>query len=297
MLLINTDINGNIPKYKYHKKSSIKWGIFLWFFKGEKMDKTAFDFKRIAQGYKSRPFLHKQVIEKFQSDITSKRFTYGLDVGCGAGLSTKALKLICKHVIGADISSEMINIAREVCEDSNEYHFMVSKAEEIPAMKEKIDIITVAGAIQWIDRQDFLHNINNIISDDGYVLIYDFSISDMMRNNDLYNKWWHNIYLKEFPKPYRNEYVWTSKDVKKFDFTMLKQIELELEYEFDLETFVQFMMIQSNVNAKIDGEGRDIEEVHKWFEDTLTPIFTNIVEKLVFKGYSWYMQKNPYSIL
>lgn len=33
------------------------------------MDSTAFDFKRIAEGYKNRPFLHKQVIERFNSDL------------------------------------------------------------------------------------------------------------------------------------------------------------------------------------------------------------------------------------
>ena len=34
------------------------------------MNDNDFDFQRIAQGYKDRPFLHKQVIERFQRDIT-----------------------------------------------------------------------------------------------------------------------------------------------------------------------------------------------------------------------------------
>ena len=29
-----------------------------------------------------------------------------------------------------------------------------------------------------------------------------------------------------------------------------------MEYEFDRNAFIKFMMIQSNVNAKIEGEGR-----------------------------------------
>lgn len=35
-------------------------------------------------------------------------FSHGLDVGCGAGLSKKALKQVCKKVTGTDISEEMI---------------------------------------------------------------------------------------------------------------------------------------------------------------------------------------------
>ena len=41
------------------------------------MENTAFDYKRIAEGYKKRPFLHKQVIERFQKDICGQRFTCG----------------------------------------------------------------------------------------------------------------------------------------------------------------------------------------------------------------------------
>ncbi|MDE6213084.1 MAG: class I SAM-dependent methyltransferase, partial [Lachnospiraceae bacterium] len=79
------------------------------------MDAKDFDFQRIAEGYKRRPFLHKQIVERFQKDVTSEIFSNGLDIGCGAGLSSKALKAICHHVTGTDISKEMIAVAREVC--------------------------------------------------------------------------------------------------------------------------------------------------------------------------------------
>lgn len=72
------------------------------------MNNKAFNYKRIAVGYKDRPFLHKHVMEQLQRDMSSANFHNGLDVGCGAGLSTKALKLICDKVTGTDISEEMI---------------------------------------------------------------------------------------------------------------------------------------------------------------------------------------------
>lgn len=99
------------------------------------MNSKDFDFQRIAEGYKRRPFLHKQIIERFQKDITSQTFSNGLDIGCGAGLSSKALKTICRHVTGTDISKEMITVAREVCANTEEYDFIVSKAEELPAFE------------------------------------------------------------------------------------------------------------------------------------------------------------------
>lgn len=63
------------------------------------MDNKAFDSKRIAHGYAKRPWLHKSVIEKIKQDCSLPKdyiFKNGLDVGCGAGLSTKALRLICE---------------------------------------------------------------------------------------------------------------------------------------------------------------------------------------------------------
>lgn len=53
------------------------------------MDSRDFDFQRIAEGYKKRPFLHKQVVERFGMEVTGRSFSRGLDMGCGAGLSSK----------------------------------------------------------------------------------------------------------------------------------------------------------------------------------------------------------------
>lgn len=255
------------------------------------MDNTAFDFKRIAEGYKNRPFLHKQVIERFQQDVTKDIFTEGLDIGCGAGLSMKALKLICNHVTGADISENMISVAKEVCGINSDFDYIVSKAEDIPTKDPKFDIVTAAGVIQWIDREKFLNKMNQVMQENGYLIIYDFCISDQMVDNKEYTHWWNEVYLKEFPKPYRNEEVWNDQDVQEFGFHIEKQYSYEMIYEFTLDSFIEFMMIQSNVNAKIEGEGRKVEDVIKWFRESLVALFRNEKEKLIFKGYSWYLQR------
>lgn len=254
------------------------------------MKNTDFDFKRIAQGYKDRPFLHKQVIERFQRDVTDQMFENGLDVGCGAGLSCKALRQICYNITGADISSEMISVAREVCGGLSGFDFLVSRAEEIPRAEKKYDIVTVAGVVPWIDRDRFLKNLSNIIKNGCYVLLYDFCISDKMKDCEAYAQWWHRKYLRNFPKPFRNEAVWTGCDVEPYRFLMMDQVRYELEYEFELESFIKFMMLQSNVSAKIEGEGWDILEVQRWFEQSLGTIFNDERRTLIFTGYSWYMK-------
>ena len=255
------------------------------------MNNKLFDSKRIAEGYKDRPFLHKQVIEQLQKDIYVSSFHNGLDVGCGAGLSSKALKLICDRVTGTDISEEMILVAKEMCSDRDDI-FFVSKAEEIPKPEQLYDIVTVAGVVQWMDADAFLNNLKSIIDKEGVVLVYDFWISDKMKEVPQYTQWYHNEYLKHFPKPSRNEMVWTDAFVQQYGFRMQKQRKLQLQYLFKLEDFIKFMMIQSNVSVKIEGEGQNEEDIKRWFEDSLREVFCLQSRELLFDGYIWYIYKN-----
>ena len=255
------------------------------------MNNQSFDSKRIAEGYKERPFLHKQVIEQFLKDSLEQQYQNGLDVGCGAGLSAKALKMICRNVTGTDISPEMIAVAQEICGEEG-YTFFPCKAEEVPHPAVPYDIVTAAGVVQWVDRDAFLRNLHRIMCPDGEVLIYDFCISDRMAGCEAYTAWWHEQYLKEFPKPYRNEQVWTQADVEPAGFRMVKQIPLELSYEFDLDAFVKFMMIQSNVNVKIEGNERSADQVRRWICKTLADIFASGKQTAVFTGYSWHLRRD-----
>lgn len=258
------------------------------------MNNKAFNYKRIAVGYKDRPFLHKHVMEQLQRDMSSANFHNGLDVGCGAGLSTKALKLICDKVTGTDISEEMILAAKELCPE-NDYTFFVSKAEETPVPAVQYDIVTVAGALPWIEEGAFLENLNAIINKEGIVLIYDFWISDRMLGIPKYTDWYHNKYLKRFPRLARKEKIWTDELVCQYGFQIQKQTTYELEYIFNIEAFVQFMMLQSNVSAKIEGKGQHEEEIKAWFEDSLRNIFDSQERVLLFDGYSWLIsRKNCY---
>lgn len=255
------------------------------------MKNKLFDSKRMAEGYKERPFLHKYVIDELQRDMNGKHFHNGLDVGCGAGLSTKALKLICDKVTGTDISEEMVLVAKEMCPEEA-YTFFVSKAEEIPKSKQLYDIVTAAGVIQWVDAGAFLKNMESIINKEAIVLIYDFWISDQMKGVPQYTQWYHNEYLRRFPRPSRNDMEWTDVFVQQYGFRMQKQSKLQLEYSFDVEAFIQFMMIQSNVSVKIDREGQSVEDIRIWFEDSLQEVFSSKERELIFDGYIWYIYKS-----
>ena len=170
------------------------------------MNNKAFDTQRIADGYAKRPWLHRKVIEQIKKDSQNESMENGLDIGCGAGLSTKALKILCNQVTGTDISPEMIAVCKKLYSDSS-YTFYVAKAEDSKIPKIPYDIITAAGVINWVDRDMFLNNAEKILKDNGLIVIYDFWITDQMAGKHEYTEWYQEKYLKKFPKPYRNEDV------------------------------------------------------------------------------------------
>ena len=106
-----------------------------------------------------------------------------------------------------------------------------------------------------------------------------------------YTDWYQNKYLKRFPKPSRNEIIWTNEIVCPYGFEMQKQNILQLEYKFNKETFIKFMMLQSNVSIKIEGEGQNEKEIKTWFEDSLRNIFDSQEKVLFFDGYSWLLKR------
>lgn len=256
------------------------------------MNNQSFDYKRIAEGYaKDRPFLHRHVMEMLKERFhITKNFENGLDVGCGAGLSTKALRMICNQVTGTDISNEMVQAANALYTDKG-YSFKQSKAEEIEAAPDTFDIVTAAGVINWIDESKFLPLLGKIMKKDGILLIYDFWITDEMEGKRGFTDWYQKQYLASFPKPPRKENIWTEEDVKPFHFRISAQENYKVSYSMDKEQFIRFMLLQSNVIAQVEEKGNSLDEVKKWFEKTLMPYFENDKkEKLIFEGYNWYLE-------
>ena len=257
------------------------------------MNNKSFDSKRIAMGYAKRPWLHKSVIEQLKVDLGLGEdyvFGNGLDVGCGAGLSTKALRLICDKVTGTDIADAMVEVCKELYAEDSALSFYVAGAEETKIPEEKYDIVTAAGCINWVDEKRFMANMAQVLKSNGVIVIYDFGITDKMAGNGAYTQWYQNEYLKKFPKPPRKENKWTQEDLSE-GFLMEKQTEYDMEYSFDLEKFVDFMLIQSNVNAQIENGNISTEEAREWMLETLAPIFGGEQKNLIFYGYSWYIRK------
>ena len=251
-----------------------------------------FEYKRVAEGYaKNRPQYHLLVIEMLKRELKMvKKLSNGLDVGCGAGLSSSALLKICEQVTGADASQEMIDVACQIPENKD-ITFIKCKAEDLRFPADTFDIVTVAGAINWVREEVFLPLVKTFLKNDGILLVYDNTISDKMVNVEAYTKWWHEQYLMHFPKPPRKENVWQQEDIEQYGFHFLNHVTYENQVEMTQTAFIDFMVTQSNVITKVEQQGEELEAVRKWFEQSLSDIFKGQSQKMIFEGYNWYIKK------
>ncbi|MCP5070884.1 MAG: class I SAM-dependent methyltransferase [bacterium] len=250
---------------------------------------TFFSFKRVAEGYAAhRPFYHPLVIAKIRARLGLEgKLSAALDVGCGTGLSTVALCEIADHVVGTDSSAEMIEVARGAGNAGVVFH--CAPAEDLRFPDGSFDVITVGGAINWIDRERFLPEAQRVLGTNGSLVAYDNFIADRMSDVPLYTQWFQEQYLYRYPKPPRDEAPLTTHEAERHGFR-LDQEEYSNSLSMSKEQYVEFMLTQSNIISAVDMGSESLSAAREWMNQTLAPVFPEGKAALRFEGYVWYLR-------
>jgi len=250
-----------------------------------------FAFERVAEGYAThRPYYHPLVMNKIRQHINLQgKYNSGLDVGCGTGLSTIALKELSDNVIGIDGSEEMITVANTHDDEQITYHH--APAEELPFDDESFNLITVCGAINWINRAQFFPEAKRVLKEQGWVILYDNFITEHMREDIAYTQWHQEQFLSRYPKPPRDETPLTPAECEGYGFHFSQEAYTN-ELAWSRKEYIEYMLTQSNVIVAVDMGNETLSEARQWMHATLAPIVPE-GEKgtFLFGGYIWYMQR------
>ena len=112
----------------------------------------------------------------------------GVDCGCGSGLITMRLKKMGYDVIGTDLSTEMLERARENFRRENMNITLVRMDSENLVVGNKVDFITaVCDVVNYMKKPEkFFVRAYNALADDG-VLLFDISskykLTEIIGNN------------------------------------------------------------------------------------------------------------------
>ena len=117
-----------------------------------------------------RPPLHSIILGRVLRQSRERQM--GLDIGCGTGRSTQELANFCNHVVGLEPSKSMLLKT----EKHAKINYVNSTGEQIPIADRSVDIVTLAGSLNYIERNPLVNELVRICRTDAEIVIYDFEV-------------------------------------------------------------------------------------------------------------------------
>ncbi len=117
-----------------------------------------------------RPPLHSVILGRALHQ--HKKRQVGLDIGCGTGRSTQELANFCNHVVGLEPSKSMLFKT----EKDEKVNYVNAPGERIPIAAKSIDVVTLAGSLNYIERNSLVNELVRICRADAEIVVYDFEI-------------------------------------------------------------------------------------------------------------------------
>ena len=249
-----------------------------------------FAYKTAAERYAQyRPYFHPIVIEKIKTHLNlSSPISQSLDIGCGTGQSTIALKAISESVVGVDVSPEILNLAKR--EPGIEY--LEASAEDLSMLESKsFDLITSSMAYHWFDYKRFFPEVHRLLKYGGWLVIYTNGFYGKMKENELFEQWNEKSYSKRYPSPPRNNILLTTELAQDYGFSSFYSENFQHYVHFTAEELCAYLTTQSNIIAVVEQGHKTIEGVYKWLVSQTRPFFHSEEATFAFGGHIWYMQQ------
>ncbi|HEX4950479.1 MAG TPA: class I SAM-dependent methyltransferase [Blastocatellia bacterium] len=235
---------------------------------------------RLAAGYAfHRPPVHPRIIAKLREQIT-KPFQCALDIGCGAGLSTAALAPIAAITVGLEPAATMLMHSMAVAPEA---YFIIAQAEQLPFAAQSVDLLTAAGSLNYADLDRFFPEAARVLTDDGVLVIYDFSEARRLHNDHRLENW-YNRFVTRFPAPPGYAMDMRTLAYSRYGFELSAYEEFEVAVPMTQQSYLQYAMSEARVERAIL-KGAAESDIRTWCSHTLADIFDTTPRAVLFDAY------------
>ena len=149
-----------------------------------------------------------------------------LDMACGTGDVSIALKRKGLDVIGADISENMLALARKKAPGID---FRYGDASELPFADGSFDAVTIAFGIRNFDkRAQCIRELHRVLKDGGMLAIAEFSIPRNRLWRGIYTLYFKNILPAVGRLVSKQAYAYSYLPESSFDFPAPEKFRAEL---------------------------------------------------------------------
>ena len=226
-----------------------------------------------ARYARARPDLHTAALAEVRPLIGEPNIA--LDVGCGTGLSTRALAEISGWTVGIDASPEMLAEARDV----SQIAYVIGSAEAMPFRVAAFDLVTVASAIHWFDMAA-IDEIGRVLGGSSWLVIYDIWFRGEMLGESAFGEWMRTRSSRRYPRVAKRSHPEDA--FEGIGLTKVAHRDLHLRVSMHLDELVEYLMTHSERIAAVRDRRETEEEQRTFLKDGLQPFFHERVRDLSF---------------
>ena len=208
------------------------------------------NFSKQAEAYSQyRPSYPDLLFQHIYTHCSA--FDCAWDVGCGNGQVTNILAKKFRNVTGTDISNQQLQYAQ----NRPNITYKVGEAETLE-LKQQFDLITVAQALHWFDRESFYKNVKKHLKPEGVLAVFGYGHAQIDEQvNPVLDRLFYEI-LDDYWDPairlVKNEY----RDIE-FPFHELDSPAFFYHAKWSLEQLLGFFESWSAVQTYKDKVGKD----------------------------------------
>lgn len=219
---------------------------------------TSAEAARIYAG--ARPYYHARPLQVAFESIDRPAMV-GLDLGCGTGLSTRALAERVATVVAIDPSATMLAERESV---SNAIYVQGS-AECLPLTDDAVDVVTCGAAMHWFRDRAF-DELGRVTKRGGSVVVYsDFFLGDLI-GEPTFVAWWKQTYLPRLPTPPRREHF-NQQGMARAGFSQTSYEQQMFDMPMSRTDLVSYLLTQSNVTLAVDSGDETLEGLREWISN------------------------------
>ncbi len=212
--------------------------------------------------------MHPPILERAQELLgLDAPVAHALDVGCGAGGSTRALTPVARVRTGIDPAAAMVRAAAAADDDAG---FVRATGERLPFRDRSCQLVTAAGSLSFSDLPATLAEVARVLTSDGALVAYDFGPGRADRGVEGLADWWAE-FLGRWPRTPTASVV-TPETLAAGPLRLAVHEAFTISLRLDLDRFLAYVMTESNVTRAVRA-GTPLDVIASWCAETLAPRF------------------------